>query len=63
MSFCICEFLCIFGIQRSHISLAHLHIFDGVVSQAEILGGFIALVFVGDGVVAVVIHEERQNPD
>nr|WP_243409035.1 hypothetical protein [Enterobacter sp. OLF] len=56
MSFCICEFLRVFGIQRSDIALAHLHVFDGVVSEAEILGGLIALVFVGDGIVAVVIH-------
>nr|WP_180243202.1 hypothetical protein [Enterobacter hormaechei] len=63
MSFCICEFLCVFGVQCSNITLSGLHVFDGVVSQAETFGGFVALVFVGDGVVAVVVHEERQHAD
>ncbi|MEX5803481.1 hypothetical protein AB6H35_01345 [Citrobacter freundii] len=59
----ICKFLRVFGIQRSHISLAHLHIFDGGVSRAEILGGFVSLVFVGDGVVAIAVHGECQHAD
>ena len=61
--FRIGQFLRVFGIQCSDITLAGLHVFDGVVSQAEFLSGFIALVFVGDGVVAVVVHEERQHTD
>ena len=61
--FRICKFLRVFGIQSSNISLAYLHIFDGGVSQAEILGGFVALVFVGDGVIAVAVHGECQHAD
>ncbi|WP_146745464.1 hypothetical protein [Pseudocitrobacter sp. RIT415] len=57
------QLLRVFCIQRSDITLAHLHIFDGGVSQTEILGGFVALVFVGDGVVAGVVHEKRQYAD
>lgn len=56
LSFCICEFLCVFSIQCSDLILPGLHIFDGGVRQAEILSGFIALVFVCDGVAAVVIN-------
>ncbi|ENZ7743146.1 MAG: hypothetical protein E6764_13515 [Klebsiella pneumoniae] len=54
--FRISQFSGVFGIQCSDITLARLHIFDGVVSQAEILGGFISLVFVVDGVVAVMVN-------
>nr|EFK6266193.1 hypothetical protein [Escherichia coli] len=61
--FRISQFSGVFGIQCSDITLAGLHVFDGVVSQAETFGGFVALVFVGDGVVAVVVHEESQCAD
>ncbi|WP_284880975.1 hypothetical protein [Citrobacter portucalensis] len=54
--FRISQFSGVFGIQCSDITLAGLHVFDGGVSQAEFLSGFIALVFVGDGVVAVVVN-------
>lgn len=54
--FSIGQFLRVFGIQCSDIALTGLHVFDGVVSQAETFGGFVALVFVGDGVVAVMIN-------
>lgn len=54
--FRISQFFGVFGIQCSDITLTGLYVFDGVVSQAEIFGGFVALVFVGDGVVAVVVN-------
>ncbi|WP_265327704.1 hypothetical protein [Salmonella enterica] len=34
-----------------------LHVFDGGVRQAELFSGFIALVFVGDGVSTVVVYQ------
>lgn len=61
--FRIGQFLRVFGIQRSDIALAGLHVFNGGVRQAELFSGFIALVFVGDGGVAVVVHQERQHTD
>lgn len=60
-SFGISQFSGVFGIQRSDISLAHLHIFNSGVSQVESFGGFIALVFVGDSIVSVSVDEERQH--
>lgn len=54
--FRIGQFLRVFGIQRSDITLASLHVFDGGIRQAEILSDFIALVFVGEGVIAVVVN-------
>ncbi|MZK88022.1 hypothetical protein GT704_01800 [Citrobacter amalonaticus] len=38
-----------------------MHVFDGVVRQGEFLNGFVTLVFVGDGIVAVVINLPRQH--
>ncbi|UYH03502.1 hypothetical protein NQA44_20080 [Klebsiella oxytoca] len=61
--FSICQFSGVFGIQCSGITLAGLHVFDGGFSQAELLSGFIALVFVGDGVIAVTVNEECQPTD
>ncbi|CZV98094.1 Uncharacterised protein [Enterobacter hormaechei] len=54
--FRISQFSGVFGIQRSDITLAGLHVFDGGVRQADPFNGFIALVFVGDGVFAVVVN-------
>ncbi|MCK6706634.1 hypothetical protein L8S30_07960 [Enterobacter roggenkampii] len=62
--FRISRFSSVFGIQRSGITLAGLHVFDGGVGLAEFLSGFIALLFVGDGVVAIVVnrpsHKDQQ---
>ena len=54
--FSISQFSGVFGVQRSDIALAGLHVFDGVVCQSEIFSGLISLVFVGDGVAAVVVN-------
>lgn len=54
--FSISQFSGVFGIQRSDIALAGLHIFDGGVCQTEIFSGLIALSFVGGGVGAVVVN-------
>lgn len=56
LRFRIGQFLRVFSIQRSDISLPGLHIFDDGVRQAEFLSRLIALLFVRDGVVAVVIN-------
>nr|WP_269212148.1 hypothetical protein [Lelliottia nimipressuralis] len=54
--FRISQFSGVFGIQRSDITLAGLHVFDGGVRQAELFSDFVALVFVVDGVVAIVVN-------
>lgn len=56
LRFRIGQFLRVFSIQRSDISLSGLHVFDVGVRQAEFLSGYIALVFISDGVVAVVAN-------
>nr|WP_265095877.1 hypothetical protein [Citrobacter farmeri] len=40
-----------------------MHVFNGGIRQDEVLSGLITLIFVGDGVVSVVVHEERQHAD
>ena len=54
--FRIGQFLRVFGIQCSEITLAGLHVFDGGVRQAELFSCLIALVFVGDGAFAVMVN-------
>nr|WP_286087390.1 hypothetical protein [Enterobacter asburiae] len=56
--FRIGQFLRVFGIQCSDITLAGLHVFNGGVRQAELFSCFIALVFEGNGVVAVVVNRQ-----
>lgn len=45
-SFSICQHSCVFGIQRSDIALAGLHVGDGSIRQVEVLSRCIALPFV-----------------
>lgn len=52
-SFRIGLFIRVFGIERSNVTLPRLHVGHGRVRQAEHLSRFVALLFVGDGVVAV----------
>lgn len=56
LSLSISKFLCVFGIKCRYVSLPGLHVIDGGICQNELLFGFIALVFVGDGVTAVVVN-------
>ncbi|MCK6734036.1 hypothetical protein L8T14_12335 [Enterobacter bugandensis] len=62
--FRISQFSCVFGIQRSDVTLAGLHVFDVGVRQAKLFSSLIALVFVGESVFAVVVnspgHRDKQ---
>ncbi|MGU3521812.1 site-specific integrase [Enterobacteriaceae bacterium C23F] len=51
----MCQLLRVFGIQCSNVALPGSHVGNGGVRQAELLSCRVALLLVGDGVVAVVV--------
>ncbi|MEH3196671.1 hypothetical protein POV84_18820 [Klebsiella variicola] len=58
--FRISQFSGVFGIQRSNVTLAGLHVFDCGVRQSELLGNFIALPFELGRVVVVVTGQPAE---
>lgn len=54
--FSICQFSRVFGIKCSNVTLANFHGGDCVVSQLQVVGSFIALLFKGDRVIAVMVY-------
>ncbi|MCI3251188.1 hypothetical protein MP975_24300 [Escherichia coli] len=54
--FSICKFSGVFRIERRNITLALLHLSNGGVRLAEFFLRFIALFFVGDGVITIMIN-------
>lgn len=61
LSFCICEFLCVFGIKSGNVALARLHVAYCFFRQIEVFIGLVSLLFVVDGVVTVVINRPSKR--